>query len=88
MLFVTLFILASFLSLAPKFVSLPWDRAVPGWIAALCALMIVLYPGFFLAQNRSIPFWNSAWLPACFVLALAGFVVAYCAAHAMLVSRV
>ena len=66
-LFVTLFILASFLSLAPTFFALPWDGAIPGWIAALCALMIVLYPGFFLAKNRSIPFWNSAWLPATFV---------------------
>jgi len=32
-------------------------------IAALSALMITLYPGFFLARNRSIPFWNTALFP-------------------------
>ena len=49
-------------------------------IAALA--VIVIEPGM---TNR---FARPSWLPACFVLALAGFVVAYCAAHAMLVSRV
>ena len=72
-LFVTLFILSSLLSLAPTLVSgLPWDgnglvARAAGGIATLCALMIVLYPGFFLAKNRSIPFWNTAWLPAALV---------------------
>lgn len=72
-LFVSFFILTSLLSIAPAMVTwLPWDGAslagrALGWIAALCALMIVLYPGFFLAKNRSIPFWNTALLPAVFV---------------------
>lgn len=67
--FVCFFVLTGFLSVAPAVVpALPWASTGPagqalGWIAALCALMIVLYPGFFLAQNRSIPFWNTAWLP-------------------------
>jgi formate-dependent nitrite reductase membrane component NrfD len=67
--FVCFFILTGFLSVAPALVpGLPWDSAgltgrALGWIAALSALMIVLYPGFFLAKNRSIPFWNTAWLP-------------------------
>ena len=71
--FVCFFILTGFLSVAPAWVPwLPWEGAGPGgralgWIAALCALMIVLYPGFFLAKNRSIPFWNTAWLPAVLV---------------------
>lgn len=72
-LFVCLFIITGFLSIAPAFVAgLPWDVGSPagrtlGWIAALCALMIILYPGFYLAKNRSIPFWNTAWLPAALV---------------------
>ena len=71
--FVGFFVLTGFLSVAPAWVSgLPWEGAsltgrALGWIAALCALMIVLYPGFFLAKNRSIPFWNTAWLPAVLV---------------------
>jgi len=71
--FVCFFVLTGFLSVAPALVPwLPWEGAsltggALGWIAALCALMIVLYPGFFLAKNRSIPFWNTAWLPAVLV---------------------
>jgi formate-dependent nitrite reductase membrane component NrfD len=71
--FVCFFILTGFLSVAPAFAPvLPWENTglagtVVGWIAALCALMIVLYPGFFLAKNRSIPFWHTAWLPAVLV---------------------
>jgi len=71
--FVCFFVLTGFLSVAPALVTwLPWESAslggqTLGWIAALCALMIVLYPGFFLAQNRSIPFWNTAWLPVVLV---------------------
>ena len=69
--FVCFFIVTGFLSVAPALVP-PWQGAdlgarALGWIAALCALMIVLYPGFFLAKNRSIPFWNTAWLPAVLV---------------------
>ena len=68
--FVCFFVLTGFLSVAPALVpGLPWAGdslagGALGWIAALSALMIVLYPGFFLAKNRSIPFWNTAWLPA------------------------
>jgi formate-dependent nitrite reductase membrane component NrfD len=71
--FVCFFVLTGFLSVAPAWVPwLPWEGAsltgrALGWVAALCALMIVLYPGFFLAKNRSIPFWNTAWLPAVLV---------------------
>ena len=71
--FVCFFVLTGFLSVAPAWVpGLPWGSTglgggALGWIAALCALMIVLYPGFFLAKNRSIPFWNTAWLPAVLV---------------------
>jgi len=72
-LFVAFFILTGLLSIAPELVSwLPWQRGslaarALGWIAGLCALMIVLYPGFFLAKNRSVPFWHTPWLPAAFV---------------------
>jgi formate-dependent nitrite reductase membrane component NrfD len=68
--FVGFFVLTGILSVAPAFAPwLPWELAgagghALGWIAALCALMIVLYPGFWMATNRSIPFWNTAWLPA------------------------
>jgi len=70
-LFVSLFILTGLVSVAPAG-WLPWESGslaarAAQWIAALCALMIVLYPGFFLAKNRSIPFWNTAWLPAVLV---------------------
>jgi len=68
-LFVSVFLASSLLSIAPEFTSsLPWERGgftaiALGWIASLCALMIVFYPGFFLAKNRSIPFWSSPLLP-------------------------
>ncbi len=70
-LFVSLFVLTGLVSVAPA-AWLPWESGslaarAAQWIAALCALMIVLYPGFFLANNRSIPFWNTAWLPAVLV---------------------
>ncbi|MCC6888711.1 MAG: polysulfide reductase NrfD [Hyphomicrobiales bacterium] len=39
-----------------------------GWVAGLCALMIVLYPAFFvLSTSRAIPFWNTPLLPLLFV---------------------
>ena len=67
---VGLFVVASFLFIAPSFPAfswLPWGQGsalatLLEWIAGLCALMITLYPGIFLSQNRSIPFWNSPWL--------------------------
>ena len=68
---VMVFVFCGALFIAPAFGSfswLPWDKGSAiagalGWIAGLCALMISLYPGFFLAKNRSIPFWNTALLP-------------------------
>ena len=73
-LFVTCFLLTGFLSIAPEFAGfprLPWDAGgttgqILGWIAGLSALMITLYPGFFLAANRAIPFWNTPVLPMLF----------------------
>ena len=67
---VSLFVASSFLFLAPAFPVfsfLPWTEGSAvakalEWVAVLCALMITLYPGIFLSQNRSIPFWNSPWL--------------------------
>jgi formate-dependent nitrite reductase membrane component NrfD len=51
----------------PSFAGLPWGEGgvvatILGWIAGLSALMIVLYPGFFLSKNISIPFWNTPLL--------------------------
>ena len=71
---VALFVLFGFLFIAPKLTAfswLPWEAGgvvarTLGWLAGLCALIITLYPGFFLAQNRSIPFWNTALLPVMF----------------------
>lgn len=66
---VSLFVLFGFLSVAPRLAAwLPWREggvlaSILEWIAGLCALMITLYPGFFLAKNRSIPFWNTALFP-------------------------
>lgn len=87
-LFVLLFIVTGFLSVAPEFAafsSLPWDRTgtagrVLGWIASLGALMIILYPGFFFSSNRAIPFWNTPFIPVIFIayaaLGAAGIVLA------------
>lgn len=64
--FVLVFMLSGFLSIAPAS-WLPWQGAaatqVLAWIADACALMVILYPGVFLAQYRSIPFWNTPLLP-------------------------
>ena len=73
---VSLFVASSFLMLAPAFPTfsfLPWAEGsavakVLEGIAVLCALMITLYPGIFLSQNRSIPFWNTSWLVLVMVL--------------------
>jgi len=67
---VGLFVICNFLFIAPSFPVFSWLPWGPGsavatlveWIAGLCALIITLYPGIFLSQNRSIPFWNSPWL--------------------------
>ena len=65
--FVVSFLVSSMLALAPAVLpGLAWEggliRFLHG-IAGLCALMVVLYPGFFLANNRSIPFWHTPMLP-------------------------
>ncbi len=67
-LFVIGFVVTASLSVAPAS-WLPWEHSgfaarLIGWIAQACALMIILYPGFFLANHRSIPFWNTPLLPA------------------------
>ena len=68
---VWLFVVCSSLLIAPAFAafsSLPWGQGdvvakALEWVAGLCALVISLYPGFSLAKNRSIPFWNTAFVP-------------------------
>lgn len=67
-LFVIGFVVTGSLSVAPAS-WLPWEHGgiaarIIGWMAAGCALMIILYPGFFLANHRSIPFWNTPLVPA------------------------
>lgn len=50
----------------------PWFGALArffGWLAALGALLVTLYPGFFLANHRSVPFWRTPLLPIVFVIA-------------------
>ncbi len=73
---VGLFVVSAALFLAPStsaFAGLPWNEAssfgrLLEWVAALCAVMITLYPGIFLSQNRSIPFWHSPGLVLLMVL--------------------
>ena len=39
-----------------------------GWIAGLCALMVILYPAFFFrSTSRAIPFWNTPLMPLLFI---------------------
>jgi formate-dependent nitrite reductase membrane component NrfD len=71
---VTLFMLFAILYSAPGFDALSWlapesdsVRRTIGVIAAISALMVMLYPGFILAASPSIPFWNSPLLPLIFV---------------------
>lgn len=71
---VTLFILFAILYSAPGFDALSWlapdsdsARKTISVIAAVSALMVMLYPGFVLAASPSIPFWNSPLLPLIFV---------------------
>jgi protein NrfD len=70
---VTLFVLFGILYSAPGFDALSWlapdsdsVRRTIGVIAAVSALMVMLYPGFVLAASPSIPFWNSSFLPLIF----------------------
>ncbi len=65
--FVAVFLVSSVLALVPAVLpGLTWPGGLARmlhWIAGLCAVMIVLYPGFFLANNRSVPFWHTPMLP-------------------------
>lgn len=70
---VTLFVFFGMLYSAPGFDALSWLapdndtlRRTIGVIAAISALMVMLYPGFVLAASPSIPFWNSSFLPLIF----------------------
>jgi len=73
---VGLFVVSGALLIAPSypaFAGLPWNETsafgrLLEWLAALCAVMITLYPGIFLSQNRSIPFWHSPGLVLLMVL--------------------
>ncbi|MFQ5852087.1 MAG: DmsC/YnfH family molybdoenzyme membrane anchor subunit [Candidatus Binatia bacterium] len=72
--FVTLFIIIGFLSIAPSFSALSgllWSPSslggkTLGVIAGISASMVILYPGFVLAASPAIPFWNSPLLPVLF----------------------
>ncbi len=72
---VFIFMVSAVLFIAPTFPSLaalPWSEGgavatMLGWIAGISAAMIVLYPGFFLSKNISIPFWNTPLLTAILV---------------------
>ncbi len=73
--FVLIFLVTGVLSVGPEFAALSWlpvarggaASGALGWIAALSALMIVLYPGFFFSSYRAIPFWNTPLLPVIFI---------------------
>lgn len=79
--FANFFLLFAFLSVAHE---LPWvgnlpllaNAAASGFILAagfVCALLLVLYPGFLFSSVRAIPFWNSVMLgPLFLVQALGG----------------
>jgi len=73
--FVTLFSVAGFLSIAPSFSAfsgLLWSSASFGGrtlavIAGISAFMVILYPGFVLSTSPAIPFWNNPLLPVLFL---------------------
>jgi sulfite dehydrogenase (quinone) subunit SoeC len=89
-LFVLLFVLTAAVSIGPRLAASSWLAPLDntafeqffGWIAGLCALMIILYPAlFFLSTSRAIPFWRTPLLPFLFVgyglLGGAGFVLLF-----------
>ncbi len=55
-----------------------WMMAL-GLLAGLAALFVAAYPGFVLGSMRSITFWNSAYIPALFLVSalMGGFGVLY-----------
>jgi sulfite dehydrogenase (quinone) subunit SoeC len=72
--FVAGFFVFGCLSVAPSIAALSWlpwnDRTILGiglaWVAALFALLTMLYPGFVVSTARAIPFWNTPLLPLLF----------------------
>jgi formate-dependent nitrite reductase membrane component NrfD len=73
-LFVSLFLVSGSLHIAPAFTNRPWfawtgngtGANIITLIAGFCALLITVYPGFVLSASRSIPFWNTPFLPLLF----------------------
>jgi formate-dependent nitrite reductase membrane component NrfD len=70
---VALFVVFASLYSASGFDAVSWlavdsdaARRTIGFIAAVSALMVTVYPGFVLAASPSIPFWNSPFLPLIF----------------------
>ena len=66
-------------SLGAPWVSGPAGMMVLGFLSGLAALFVAAYPGFLLGNMRSISFWNSAYIPALFLVSalLGGFGVLY-----------
>ncbi len=74
--FVFFFIISCSLAIGPAFELFSWLPLsanglvvkLLGWVAGLCALMIILYPAFFFhSTSLAIPFWNTPLLPLLFV---------------------
>lgn len=71
--FTTIFLVFGVLYVATEFIGLPWSREAflgqsIAFLAAIGAIGIILYTGFFLAHSASIPFWNTPLLPLLFAL--------------------
>ncbi len=66
-------------SLGAPWVSGPDWLMVLGFFAGIAALFVATYPGFLLGNMRAISFWNSAYIPALFLVSamLGGFGVLY-----------
>ncbi len=66
-------------SLGTPWVAGPDWMMVLGFFAGVGALFVATYPGFLLGNMRAISFWNSAYIPALFLVSamLGGFGVLY-----------
>ncbi len=66
-------------SLGAPWVAGPDWMMVLGFLAGVGALFVATYPGFLLGNMRAISFWNSAYIPALFLVSamLGGFGVLY-----------
>ncbi len=66
-------------SLGAPWVAGPGWMMVLGFFAGVFALFVATYPGFLLGNMRSISFWNSAYIPALFLVSamLGGFGLLY-----------